>query len=120
MCVCVCVLLTVELNLLTTYMYSVVIHDDTAQDQPHAGLFNGVLPLYSSDYDATFPLTLNDSGKLHVLSRMLEQILSATNEKVVVVSNYTKVRYHILCKNRRHKHMFTCSTLAMIFSNTQW
>lgn len=78
-------------------MYSVVIYSILlhAQHQPHAGLFNGVLPLYPSDYDDTFPLTLNDSGKLDVLSRMLEQIISATSEKVVVVSNYTKVRHYI-------------------------
>ena len=50
----------------------------------------GVLPLYPSGYD---PLTccVENSGKLTVLSKMLEYLHTNTREKIVVVSNYTQV-----------------------------
>ena len=50
-----------------------------------------MLRLFPADYD---PKTgcLADCGKLTVLSEMLSQLLSSTKEKIVLVSNYTRVQ----------------------------
>lgn len=55
-----------------------------------SSLYAGVLPLYPSGYD---PLTccMEHSGKLTVLSKMLQYLHTNTREKIVVVSNYTQV-----------------------------
>ena len=58
--------------------------------QVDPSLYAGVLPLYPAGYD---PLMCNieHSGKLTVLSKMLEYLHSNTREKIVLVSNYTQV-----------------------------
>ena len=56
-----------------------------------------MLELYPDGYDSkdTGVQVADDGcGKLAVLSEMLRQLFSTTNEKVVVVSNYTQVCTH--------------------------
>ena len=57
---------------------------------PQGSLYDGLLPLYPPETNAEH-FTTEHSGKLTVLSRILAK-LSLSGERVVLVSNYTKVK----------------------------